>query len=165
MQTTVQHLFAIITMTLAKLARTEEPKPYSLHTRTEVDEWILPPIDRADTMHSVLDRYVFIFLYLSKFHLYFSMSSTFTMFKWLVLYLYRIFEVFDKEMMQIKRDRMYLEKSFASHIYIFLWVLHLPCLNDLFFIYTEYLRCLTRKWCKLRGTECIWRRVLLPTYS
>ena len=44
-------------MALAKWARTKEPKPYSLLTRIEVDEWILPHITRADTMHTFLERY------------------------------------------------------------------------------------------------------------
>ena len=43
-------------MALAKWARIEEPKPYSLLTRREVDKWILPHITRNDTMHSVLER-------------------------------------------------------------------------------------------------------------
>ena len=44
-------------MALAKWARLEEPKPYSLDTRRDVDEWILPLITRDDTMLSVLERY------------------------------------------------------------------------------------------------------------
>ena len=54
-------------MALAKWARTDEPQPYSLHTRREVDEWILPSIDRMDTMHSELGRYFFIFIYYLQF--------------------------------------------------------------------------------------------------
>ena len=46
------------TMTLAKWARKEEPKPGSLKTRTDVDEWLLPDISRFDTIHTVLDRYL-----------------------------------------------------------------------------------------------------------
>ena len=44
-------------MALAKWARTEEPRPGSLKTRRDVDEWILPPITKYDTLHTVLDRY------------------------------------------------------------------------------------------------------------
>ena len=55
-------------MALAKWARTEEPLPYSLHSMTCVDEWILPPITRADNMHSVLDRYILTFLYCLRFN-------------------------------------------------------------------------------------------------
>ena len=44
-------------MPLDKWARLEEPKPYSLHTRREVDEWILPQITRNDTMLSLLERH------------------------------------------------------------------------------------------------------------
>ena len=43
-------------MALAKWARIEESKLYSLLTRREVDEWILPHITRNDTMHSALER-------------------------------------------------------------------------------------------------------------
>ena len=46
-------------MALAKWARTEEPKPGSLKTRTEVDEWLLPHINKIDTIHTVFDRYFF----------------------------------------------------------------------------------------------------------
>ena len=45
-------------MALAKWARTEEPKPGSLKTRTEVDEWLLPHINKIDTIHTVFDRYL-----------------------------------------------------------------------------------------------------------
>ena len=44
-------------MALARWARSEDPKPYTLYTRREVDEWILPHIDKTDTLYSVLDRY------------------------------------------------------------------------------------------------------------
>lgn len=47
-------------MALAKWAGLEEPKPYSLYTRREVDEWILPQITRNDTMLSVLERYIYL---------------------------------------------------------------------------------------------------------
>ena len=48
-------------MALARWARSEDPKPYTLYTRRGVDEWILPHIDKTDTLFSVLERY-FIFL-------------------------------------------------------------------------------------------------------
>ena len=53
-------------MTLARWARCDDPKPYTLYTRREVDEWILPHIDKTDTLYSVLERYVFS---LSYFHM------------------------------------------------------------------------------------------------
>ena len=40
-------------MALAKWARTEEPQLGSLKTRTEVDEWLLPCINKIDTIHTV----------------------------------------------------------------------------------------------------------------
>ena len=49
-------------MALARWARMEQPKPYSLYTITEVDEWILPHIDKTDTLYYVLERYVYTFL-------------------------------------------------------------------------------------------------------
>ena len=45
-------------MALARWARTEEPKPGSLKTRREVDEWLLPNINKIDTIHTVFDRYL-----------------------------------------------------------------------------------------------------------
>ena len=46
------------TMALARWARSESPRPHTLYTRREVDEWILPHIDRTDTLFSVLERYL-----------------------------------------------------------------------------------------------------------
>ena len=46
-------------MALAKWARMEEPTPGSLTTRRDVDEWLLPDISCYDTLHAVLDRFVF----------------------------------------------------------------------------------------------------------
>ena len=53
-------------MALARWARSEDPKPYTSYTRREVDEWILPHIDKTDILYSVLERYVFSF---SHFHM------------------------------------------------------------------------------------------------
>ena len=46
-------------MALARWARSDDPKPYTLYTRREVDGWILPHIDRTDTLFSVLEKYFY----------------------------------------------------------------------------------------------------------
>ena len=51
-------LLLAFTMALARWARSESPKPCTLYTRREIDEWILPHIDRTDTLFSVLERYL-----------------------------------------------------------------------------------------------------------
>ena len=46
-------LLLAFTMALARWARSESPKPYTLYTRREVYEWVLPHIDKTDTLFSV----------------------------------------------------------------------------------------------------------------
>ena len=104
-------------MALAKGAGIEEPKPFSLFTRREIDEWILPHITRNDTMNSVLERYIFLSIHLlyilSQFlakclHVFHS--------KLFILQFCRVFEGFDKRMLHLKRDRIYLEESFVTFL-------------------------------------------------
>ena len=47
-------------MALARWARTEEPKPGALKTKRDVDELLLPNINKIDTIHTVFDRYYYL---------------------------------------------------------------------------------------------------------
>ena len=88
-------------MALAKWARTEEPKPGSLKTRRDVDEWILPPINKYDTLHTVLDRYYF------KVHLP-TQSVMYVIFlinlNPVMLSFNRVFESFHRDIIRLQRD-------------------------------------------------------------